>query len=422
MTHPIDPRLTQIVLHEAQRQQHQIQLIASENYASQAVMQLQGSLLTNKYAEGYPGARYYGGCEFVDEAENLAIKYAQQLYHCDYVNVQPHSGSQANQAVYLSVLNPGDTLMGLALDAGGHLTHGSSVNFSGRIYKAVAYNLDKKTQRLDYDAIRTLAKKHRPKILIAGYSAYPRAIDWEAFRSIADEVEAVFHVDMAHISGLIAANVLSSPVDTADIITSTTHKTLRGPRGGMIIAKEHNALTKKVNFALFPGIQGGPLMHTIAAKAQAYHEALQKGFTHYQQSVVKNAQAMCAVFKEEGIPVITGGTDTHIVLIDVTSLGLTGQEAEHILEKVNIITNKNTIPYDPQPPKITSGIRIGTAAMTTRGVDVSSAKLIAKLICQTLKSPNTSSEHQRIAKEVTELCHQYPIYRSLFADQPLIEE
>ncbi|NNJ94725.1 MAG: serine hydroxymethyltransferase, partial [Halobacteria archaeon] len=366
---------------ERRRQEEHIELIASENYASPRVLEAQGSVLTNKYAEGYPGKRYYGGCEHVDVAEQLAIDRAKQLFNADYANVQPHSGSQANAAVYMALIQPGDTILGMSLDAGGHLTHGARPNFSGKIYHAVQYGLNNDTGEIDYDQVDALAQEHRPKLVIAGFSAYSRVVDWQRFREIADSVGAYLFVDMAHVAGLIAAGIYPSPVNIADVTTTTTHKTLRGPRGGLILAKANAELEKKFNSLVFPGIQGGPLMHVIAAKAVAFKEALEPSFRDYQQAVLDNARAMAGVFLERGYNVVSGGTDDHLFLVDLIDKGLTGKEADAALGAANITVNKNAVPNDPQSPFVTSGIRVGTPAITTRGLGEAESRELAGWMC-----------------------------------------
>ncbi|WP_368645396.1 serine hydroxymethyltransferase [Alkalibacterium putridalgicola] len=394
---------------EKQRQEENIELIASENFVSQAVMDAQGSVLTNKYAEGYPGKRYYGGCEFVDIVENLAINRVKELFGADYANVQPHSGSQANAAVFQTFLKPGDTYMGMALSHGGHLTHGSPVNFSGKLYNVVPYEVDKETETIDFDQVRELAIKHKPKMIIAGYSAYPRMIDFKKFREIADEVGAILMVDMAHIAGLIAAGVHPSPISYADVVTSTTHKTLRGPRGGLILAKEEYA--KQLNSAIFPGTQGGPLEHVIAAKAVAFGEALQPEFKDYAKQIVKNARAMAEVFAGSAGRLISGGTDNHLLLMEVTDFGLNGKEAETLLDKVGITVNKNSIPFETLSPFKTSGIRVGTPAITTRGFKEDECRRVAELIIDTLKAKDNEDKLAEIKESVRELTKRFPLYK-----------
>ncbi|WP_088009595.1 serine hydroxymethyltransferase [Indiicoccus explosivorum] len=394
---------------ERGRQEANIELIASENFVSEAVMEAQGSVLTNKYAEGYPGKRYYGGCEFVDVAENLARDRAKKLFGAEHANVQPHSGSQANMAVYMAALEPGDTVLGMNLSHGGHLTHGSPVNFSGIQYNFVEYGVDKETQRIDYDVVRELAKEHKPKMIVAGASAYPREIDFAKFREIADEIGAYLMVDMAHIAGLVAAGLHQNPVPHAHFVTSTTHKTLRGPRGGLILTTEEFA--KKVDEKIFPGIQGGPLMHVIAAKAVAFGEALQPEFNDYIQQVVANSKALAEALQAEGIDVVSGGTDNHLLLIDLRSLGLTGKVAEHALDEVQITTNKNTIPFDPESPFVTSGIRIGTAAVTSRGFKEEDMKETASIIASILKDIENEEVKREAAERVAKLTAAHPLYK-----------
>lgn len=372
-------------------------------------MQAQGSCLTNKYAEGYPGKRYYGGCEFVDQAENLAIDRLKKLFGAEYVNVQPHSGSGANMAVYMACLQPGDTVLGMDLSEGGHLTHGSPVNFSGKLYNFISYGLNHETELLDYDKMEELAKTHNPKLIIAGASAYPRVIDFERVRRIADSVGALMMVDMAHIAGLIAAGVHPSPVGIADFVTSTTHKTLRGPRGGIIIS--NNEWGKKINSNIFPGIQGGPLEHVIAAKAVTFHEALSDEFKTYQAQVVKNAQKLASELKNQGIDIVSGGTDNHLVLIKTDSVNMSGKDAEALLESVHITTNKNMVPKDTRSPFVTSGIRIGTPAITTRGLKEEHMVMVANWIADTLKNPEDQAKHEKIKQEIINLCHDFPVYQ-----------
>lgn len=394
---------------EKQRQEENIELIASENFVSQAVMDAQGSVLTNKYAEGYPGKRYYGGCEFVDVVENLAIDRVKELFGAEYANVQPHSGSQANMAVFQTFLEPGDTYMGMDLSHGGHLTHGSQVNFSGKLYNVVPYKVDKETETIDYDQVRELALEHKPKMIIAGYSAYPRSIDFAKFREIADEVGAILMVDMAHIAGLIAAGVHPSPIPYADVVTSTTHKTLRGPRGGLILAKEEYG--KRLNSAIFPGIQGGPLEHVIAAKAVAFKEALQPDFKDYTKQIIANAKAMAEVLDQSSGRLISGGTDNHLLLMDVTEFGLNGKQAETLLDKVGITVNKNTIPFETLSPFKTSGIRIGTPAITTRGFKEDECRRVAELIVDTLKAKDDEDKLAEIKGSVRDLTRRFPLYK-----------
>ena len=407
-----DPELWDSIQKETRRQEEHIELIASENYASPLVMEAQGSVLTNKYAEGYPGKRYYGGCEFVDEAERLAIERAKQLFGADYANVQPHSGSQANAAVYLALASPGDTILGMSLDHGGHLTHGAKVNFSGKIFNAVQYGLDPETGEIDYKQVDELAQEHKPKIIVAGFSAYSRVVDWARFREIADKVGAYLVVDMAHVSGLIAAGVYPNPVPYADACTTTTHKTLRGPRGGLIVARDNPEITKKFQSLIFPGTQGGPLMHVIAAKAVAFKEALGPNFNAYQQRVVDNARAMAKTVQERGYNVVSGGTDNHLFLIDLVDKGLTGKDADAALGEAHITVNKNTVPNDPQSPFVTSGLRIGTPAITTRGFDTEDASQLAHWICDVLDNISDQSVIGRVRDQVIEICRRKPVYQA----------
>lgn len=403
------PQLWAAIENEEQRQQDTIELIASENIVSDAVREAQGSVLTNKYAEGYPNKRYYGGCEFIDQVEQLAINYAKKLFNAAYVNVQPHSGSQANMAVYQALLKPGDVILGMGMDAGGHLTHGATVNFSGKLYKTYGYGLNPDTEELDYDEIMALAKKVKPQLIVAGASAYSRIIDWQAFRKIADEVGAYLMVDMAHIAGLVATGAHPSPLPIADVVTTTTHKTLRGPRGGMILSKS-TELGRKINSAVFPGIQGGPLEHVIAGKAQAFYEDLQPEYAEYIQQVVKNAQAMEKVFNtSKQIRVVSGKTENHLLVLDLTKTGLTGKNAQNLLDRVHITTNKEAIPNDSRSPFITSGLRIGTPAITSRGFKEEDAQKVAELISTALTNPTDEECLQEVAKGVHELTTKYPI-------------
>ncbi len=395
---------------ERRRQEEHIELIASENYASPRVLEAQGSVLTNKYAEGYPGKRYYGGCEHVDVAEQLAIDRAKQLFNADYANVQPHSGSQANAAVYMALLSPGDTILGMSLDAGGHLTHGAKPNFSGKIYNAVQYGLNNDTGEIDYEQVEALAKEHQPKMIVAGFSAYSRVVDWQRFRDIADAVGAYLFVDMAHVAGLVAAGIYPSPVNIADVTTTTTHKTLRGPRGGLILAKANPELEKKFNSLVFPGIQGGPLMHVIAAKAVAFKEALEPSFRDYQQHVLDNARAMAAVFIERGYNVVSGGTDDHLFLVDLIDKGLTDKEADAALGSANITVNKNAVPNDPQSPFVTSGIRVGTPAITTRGLGETESRELAGWMCDVMDDINNQAVIESVRNKVLALCKRLPVY------------
>jgi glycine hydroxymethyltransferase len=405
-----DPDLYQAIQQEKSRQENHLELIASENYASQGIMDIQGSVLTNKYAEGYPGKRYYGGCEFVDIAENLAIERAKKLFHADYANVQPHSGSQANAAVMMALLNPGDTFLGLSLDQGGHLTHGCKANFSGKLFNAISYGIHADTGLLDYDQVRALAKQHQPKLIVAGFSAYSRIMDWQIFREIADEVGALLMVDMAHVAGLVAAGLYPNPVPIADVVTSTTHKTLRGPRGGLILCKENPELQKKFNSLVFPGTQGGPLMHVIAAKALCFLEALQPEFKHYQAQVIRNARALAQGLQAEGFEIISGGTDNHLMLVSLLNKSLTGKVAEAALGEAFITVNKNAIPNDPASPFVTSGMRLGTPALTTRGMKESECQDIAKWIARVIEHPEDTAVLKQVREAVKALCAKYPVY------------
>ena len=406
-----DSELWQALDQESVRQEEHIELIASENYASQRVMEAQGGLLTNKYAEGYPHKRYYGGCEHVDIAEELAINRAKELFKADYANVQPHSGSSANAAAFLAMLEPNDTILGMSLDQGGHLTHGAKVNFSGKNYTAFQYGLHPKTHNIDYDQVRDLAKKHNPKMIIAGFSAFSGIIDWKIFRDIADETGSYFLVDMAHVSGLVAAGLYPSPVPYADVVTSTTHKTLRGPRSGIIISKSNEALEKKLNSAVFPGSQGGPLMHVIAAKAVCFKEALDPEFKLYMQQVIDNAKLMCKVIQDRGIEVVSGKTDNHIVLMDLRSKGLTGKDCELALGQANITVNKNAVPDDPQSPFVTSGIRLGTPAVTTRGFKSGEIEILTNWICDVVLDLGNADKINSIKDQVVEMCKRFPVYK-----------
>ena len=408
--HEQDPDIAAFIAQENERQEHHIELIASENYTSKAVMQAQGSQLTNKYAEGYPGKRYYGGCEAVDKVEQLAIDRAKALFEADYVNVQPHSGSQANTAVYMALLNPGDTILGLSLDHGGHLTHGAKPNFSGKLYNAIQYGLNTETGEINYDQVEALAKEHKPKMIVAGFSAYSRVVDWQKFRDIADSVGAYLLVDMAHVAGLVAAGVYPSPINAAHVVTTTTHKTLRGPRGGLIMCKSNPELEKKFNSLIFPGIQGGPLMHVIAAKAVALKEAMTAEFRAYQKQVVINAQAMADVFMKRGFDVVSNGTDNHMFLLSLVSKGMTGKEADAILNSVNITVNKNTVPNDPQSPFVTSGIRIGTPAVTSRNFSEEDCGQLAHWICDVLTAPEDNAVVQQVIDKVATLTAARPVY------------
>ena len=406
-----DAELWEALARESTRQEEHIELIASENYASKRVMEAQGGLLTNKYAEGYPHKRYYGGCEHVDIAEELAIDRAKELFKADYANVQPHSGSSANAAAFLAMLEPNDTILGMSLDQGGHLTHGAKVNFSGKNYTAFQYGLHPETHDIDYDHVRDLAKKHNPKMIIAGFSAFSGTIDWKIFRDIADEVGSYFLVDMAHVSGLVAAGVYPSPVPYADVVTSTTHKTLRGPRSGIIIAKSNEALEKKLNSAVFPGSQGGPLMHVIAAKAVCFKEALEPNFKIYMQQVIDNAKLMCKVIQDRDIDVVTGKTDNHIVLMDLRNKGLTGKDCELALGQANITVNKNAVPDDPQSPFVTSGVRLGTPAITTRGFRNDEVEQLTNWICDIVLDLGNPDKINLIKDEVVQLCSKFPVYK-----------
>ena len=413
----VDPDIWAAIQDENQRQEHHIELIASENYASAAVMQAQGTKLTNKYAEGYPGKRYYGGCAYVDVAEDLAIARLKELFIADYANVQPHSGSQANAGVYQAIMNPGDTVLGMSLDHGGHLTHGAKINFSGRLYNSVQYGIVEETGEIDYDQVEALALEHKPKMIIAGFSAYSRVVDWQRFRDISDKVGAMMMCDIAHVAGLIAAGVYPSPVNIADVCTSTTHKTLRGPRGGIIMAKANPELEKALNSRVFPGSQGGPLMHVIAAKAIAFKEALDPDFKDYQQRVVDNSRELANGLKARGYVPVSGGTDNHLSLISLVDKGLTGKAAEAALGAANITVNKNSVPSDPQSPFVTSGIRIGTPAITTRGFGLSEMQKLATWMADVMDSlaenDNTEADSaviERVKKEVVEVCEQYPVY------------
>ena len=405
-----DDELWSAMEKEVVRQEEHIELIASENYASPRVMEAQGSVLTNKYAEGYPGKRYYGGCENVDVAEQLAIDRVKELFGADYANVQPHSGSQANAAVYFALLSAGDTILGMSLADGGHLTHGSKVSFSGKLFNAIQYGLDNETGEIDYQQVEALALEHKPKMIVAGFSAYSRIVDWQRFRDIADKVGAWLLVDMAHIAGLVAAGLYPSPVQIADVTTSTTHKTLRGPRGGIILAKSNPEVEKKINSMIFPGTQGGPLMHVIAAKAVAFKEALQPEFKEYQQQVLTNARAMAAVLLERGYNIVSKGTDDHLFLVDLIDKGITGKEADAALGSANITVNKNAVPNDPQSPFVTSGLRIGTPAVTTRGFKEAEVRDLAAWICDVLDDIHNADTIQRVKSNVLELCKRFPVY------------
>ncbi|RAN79932.1 serine hydroxymethyltransferase [Bacillus sp. SRB_336] len=405
-----DDELARAIADEGQRQEDHVELIASENYASPRVMEAQGSKLTNKYAEGYPGKRYYGGCEYVDVAEKLAIDRLKQLFDCDYANVQPHSGSQANQAVYLALLQPGDTILGMSLAHGGHLTHGAKVNISGKLFNAVQYGVDE-NGLIDYDEVQRLATEHRPKMLVGGFSAYSQVVDWARMRQIADSVSAIFFVDMAHVAGLVAAGAYPSPLPHAHVVTSTTHKTLRGPRGGIIVAKAAGEeIEKKLQSIVFPGIQGGPLMHVIAAKAVAFKEALEPAFTAYQVQVVKNAKAMAKVFIERGYKIVSGGTQNHLMLVDMIGKDVTGKAAEEALGKAHITVNKNAVPNDPRKPFVTSGLRVGTPAVTTRGYMEADVTDLANWICDVLDAPDDETVIAKVRDAVTAQCKKFPVY------------
>ena len=410
-TNLIDNEVSSLIKDEIKRQEFELQMIASENYASQAVMEVMGSVLTNKYAEGYPGKRYYGGCQFVDIAEELAIKRAKKLFGAEAVNVQPHSGAQANMAVFLGFLEPGDTVLGMSLDHGGHLSHGSKVNFSGRIYNSISYGVDEKTFLIDYDQIEELAIKNKPKIIIAGWSSYPRDLDYKRFREIADKSGSLLLADIAHPSGLIAAGLYSNPIPFCDFVTTTTHKTLRGPRGGMIMTKEEHL--KIINSRVFPGTQGGPLMNTIAAKAVAFNEALSDSFKDYQKQVLANSRLLAKILIDKGFNCITGGTDTHLVLLDLRGSGVTGKEGEAALASAGITTNKNAIPFDPLPPSVASGIRIGTPGITTRGMKEDEVRQIGELISKVLLNYDNEALLETCKKEVNDLCVRFPIYTNL---------
>ena len=403
-----DPELAQAIILESERQVSKLELIASENFVSPAVREAQGSVLTHKYAEGYPGKRYYGGCEYVDMAEDLAQTRARRLFHCEYVNVQPHSGSQANMAAYFSCLKPGDTILGMDLSHGGHLTHGSPVNFSGRLFRIISYGVQKETGRIDYDAVARLAHEHRPGAIMAGASAYPRSLDFARFRAIADEVGARLIVDMAHIAGLVAAGLHESPIPHAHITTTTTHKTLRGPRGGMILSTEENA--KALNSQIFPGIQGGPLMHVIAAKAVSFGEALRPAFRTYQQQVIANAATLAKCLGEAGFDLVSGGTDNHLMLVDLTGRDMTGKDAEQALDEAGITVNKNTVPFETRSPFVTSGIRIGTAALTTRGLKEDDMRLVGGFITNALEKYQEHDALAKIRKDVEEFARQFPLF------------
>ncbi len=404
-----DPELGAAMAAEAQRQQDHLELIASENYTSPRVLEAQGSVLTNKYAEGYPGKRYYGGCEFVDVAETLAIERAKKLFGADWANVQPHSGSSANAAVYMALLQPGDTILGMSLAHGGHLTHGAKVSFSGKFYNAEQYGIDTATGLIDYDALEAQAVACKPKMIIAGFSAYSRHLDFPRFRAICDKVGALLFVDMAHVAGLVAAGLYPNPIPFADVVTTTTHKTLRGPRGGLILCKANPEIEKKLNSMVFPGTQGGPLMHVIAAKAVAFKEALEPAFKAYQQQVIKNAQAMAEVFVQRGFDIVSGGTDNHLMLVSLIPKGLTGKDADAALGRAHITVNKNSVPNDPQSPFVTSGIRVGTPAITTRGFGEAECREVATLMCDVLDKLGDASVEKAVAEKVVALCRRHPV-------------
>ncbi|MDI6790815.1 MAG: serine hydroxymethyltransferase [Thermodesulfobacteriota bacterium] len=409
-----DPEIFNVLQLELERQTHKLEMVASENFVSEAVLEAQGSILTNKYAEGYPGRRYYGGCEYVDMAENLAIERAKEIFGAEYANVQAHSGTQANMAIYFGFLDPGDTVLGMDLAHGGHLSHGSPVNFSGRFYNIVSYGVSRETETIDYEEVRKLALQYKPKMIISGASAYPRVIDFPAFRSIADTIGAYLMVDMAHIAGLVAAGVHPSPVPYADFVTSTTHKTLRGPRGGLILAREKYG--KKLNSQIFPGIQGGPLMHTIAAKAVAFKEALSPSFRSYQEQIVKNARTLATVLQQDGYRLVSGGTDNHLMLVDLMTVrGITGKDAELALDEAGITVNKNAIPFDTKGPQITSGIRIGTPAVTSRGMREEEMTTIGRLMTRVLGNLDSEKVRQEVRQEVRSLCERFPLYPGLWS-------
>jgi len=407
-----DPTIYESIQSEQKRQEEHIELIASENYASPLVLEVQGSVLTNKYAEGYPAKRYYGGCQFVDQAEEMAINRAKELFGADYANVQPHSGSQANAAVFMALLEPGDTILGMSLAEGGHLTHGAKVNFSGKMYRAYQYGLDENTGEIDYDQVRSLAQEHKPKMIIGGFSAYSRVVDWKKMREIADEVGAWFLVDMAHVAGLVAAGVYPNPLPHAHVVTTTTHKTLRGPRGGLILAKHNPELEKKFNSAVFPGGQGGPLMHVIAAKAVCFKEALAPEFKAYQEQVVANARTMADVFQQRGYKIVSGGTDNHLLLVDLIDKDITGKDADAALGRAHITVNKNAVPKDPRSPFVTSGLRIGTPAVTTRGMKEPEVKALAGWMCDVLDDITNEQVISEVREKVSALCAEHPVYGS----------
>ncbi len=406
----LDPEVADAMKAELHRQQNTLEMIASENFTSPAVLEAQGSVLTNKYAEGYPDKRYYGGCEFVDVVEKIAIARAKELFGAEHANVQPHAGSQANAGVYLAMLQPGDTILGMNLAAGGHLTHGHKMSFSGKIYNAVAYGLNRETERIDMDEVRALALEHKPKMIIAGFSAYPRVIDWAAFRAIADEVGAYFLVDMAHVSGLVAAGEYPSPVPHADFVTTTVHKTLRGPRAGLILCRAQYA--EAIDKAIMPGIQGGPLMHVVAARAVCFKEALTEGFREYQRQIRRNADTLAAGLIEGGLRLVTGGTENHLVLVDLTPAGMTGKEGEHLLESIGVTCNKNQIPFDPRSPFVTSGVRLGTPALTSRGMKEADFTEIASIITTAFKVRDDESALAKLRERVATLCEAFPLYEA----------
>jgi len=405
-----DPEIAKAIAEESRRQEEHIELIASENYTSPRVMSAQGSVLTNKYAEGYPGKRYYGGCEFVDDVETLAIERAKALFSADYANVQPHSGSQANAAVYHALVSPGDVIMGMNLNEGGHLTHGSPVNFSGKLFNVVPYGIDSRTALIDYDSVQALAYEHQPKMIVAGFSAYSQVADWARFRQIADTVGAYLFVDMAHVAGLVATGHYPNPIPYADVCTTTTHKTLRGPRGGMILARRNDELTKRFNSLVFPGTQGGPLMHVIAAKAVALKEAMEPGFKEYQGKVCENAKVMAEVLTERGYPIVSGGTENHLILVSLIEHGITGKAADAALGNANITVNKNSVPNDPQSPFVTSGLRLGTPAITTRGFGLEETRLLSGWIADILDDIENEGTIERVKGQVLELCKRFPVY------------
>ncbi|KTD06116.1 serine hydroxymethyltransferase [Legionella gratiana] len=406
-----DDEILQAIVNEQQRQEEHIELIASENYVSPRVLQAQGSVLTNKYAEGYPGKRYYGGCEYVDVAERLAIARAKKLFGADYVNVQPHSGSQANAAVMMALIAPGDVVLGMSLPHGGHLTHGSKVNFSGKLYEAIPYGVDAQTGLIDYDVLEALALEHKPKLIIAGFSAYSRVVDWQRFRTIADKVGAYLMADMAHVAGLIAVGLYPSPIPYADVVTTTTHKTLRGPRGGMILCRANEEIEKKLNSSVFPGSQGGPLMHVIAAKAVSFAEALLPEFKIYQQQILLNAKIMASVLMDRGYKIVSGGTDNHLLLVDLIDKNITGKDADIALDKANITVNKNTVPNDPRSPFVTSGLRLGTPAVTTRGFKEKEITLLSNWIADILDDINNETTIAKVKEQVLLLCREFPVYK-----------